>query len=423
MFSLGWLSTFIGVPVSVQIALFCSLFSFVCVQKSIGATKLGLQYLKAKVQLQSSAALNLIIYLLLKVEQVSASDGSGAVDASIIQSHPVMLHLQKINSLVQTLEDGVETKVPSLSDQLQHLVKAAALLNRSGDVSETDSEDEAEHMELTKQPSPKPLGEISPVDSNDSRESNSDDDGDDSSDDEVTRSRKVLTEARFGIRTSEIAAAATIPAARRKTAPRMLSDAGDDDEIVENRKAVSQSLATTLNSIEQRTASRKRQVAALADGIDEPQDEDENLRRGLEMMEEELGKGSDEDEMGSGAPGRESEDDGTGEDFYEQVSKKSKSKKEFKKNLYSVAPKFPRVETEVEGERAISKQIMNNRGLVPHKPKINRNPRVKKREQFRKAIIRRKGAVREVRTDEGHRYGGEETGIKMNLSRSRKLAR
>ena len=398
-------------------------FSFVCVQKSIGATKLGLQYLKAKVQLQSSAALNLIIYLLLKVEQVSASDGSGAVDSSIIQSHPVMLHLQKINSLVQTLEDGVETKVPSLSDQLQHLVKAAALLNRSGDVSETDSEDEAEHMELTKQPSPKPLGEISPVDSNDSRESNSDDDGDDSSDDEVTRSRKVLTEARFGIRTSEIAAAATIPAARRKTAPRMLSDAGDDDEIVENRKAVSQSLATTLNSIEQRTASRKRQVAALADGIDERQDEDENLRRGLEMMEEELGKGSDEDEMGSGAPGRESEDDGTGEDFYEQVSKKSKSKKEFKKNLYSVAPKFPRVETEVEGERAISKQIMNNRGLVPHKPKINRNPRVKKREQFRKAIIRRKGAVREVRTDEGHRYGGEETGIKMNLSRSRKLAR
>jgi U3 small nucleolar RNA-associated protein 3 len=35
--------------------------------------------------------------------------------------------------------------------------------------------------------------------------------------------------------------------------------------------------------------------------------------------------------------------------------------------------------------------------------------------------VRRKGHVREVRTEEGHKYGGEETGIKSGLSRSRKL--
>ena len=64
---------------------------------------------------------------------------------------------------------------------------------------------------------------------------------------------------------------------------------------------------------------------------------------------------------------------------------------------------------------------MKNRGLVAHKAKINRNPRVKKREQYRKALIRRKGAVREIRTDEGHVYGGEATGIKSGISRSRKL--
>ena len=64
---------------------------------------------------------------------------------------------------------------------------------------------------------------------------------------------------------------------------------------------------------------------------------------------------------------------------------------------------------------------MKNRGLVAHKSKLNRNPRVKKREQYRKALVRRKGQVREVRTDEGHKYGGEETGIKSGLSRSRKL--
>jgi Sas10 C-terminal domain len=43
---------------------------------------------------------------------------------------------------------------------------------------------------------------------------------------------------------------------------------------------------------------------------------------------------------------------------------------------------------------------MKNRGLVAHKSKLNRNPRVKKREQYRKALVRRKGHVREVRMEE-----------------------
>jgi hypothetical protein len=48
------------------------------------------------------------------------------------------------------------------------------------------------------------------------------------------------------------------------------------------------------------------------------------------------------------------------------------------------------------------------------------NPRVKKREQYRKTLISQKGAVREVPT-EGHKYGGEQTGIKTKLSRSCRL--
>jgi len=104
-----------------------------------------------------------------------------------------------------------------------------------------------------------------------------------------------------------------------------------------------------------------------------------------------------------------------------RLQKKSKAKKETKKSMYAVAPKYPGMDDEIDGERAVSQMIMKNRGLVAHKAKINRNPRVKKREQYRKAIIRRKGAVREVRTDEGHRYGGEQTGIRAGLSRSRKL--
>merc|ERR1712127_1017135 len=140
------------------------------------------------------------------------------------------------------------------------------------------------------------------------------------------------------------------------------------------------------------------------------------------MMEEELGRGSDdEDYMRGNEQDEEGLHDSDEDDFYQSIKSKSKAKKEAKKQMYAVAPKYPRLEGVVEGERAIGRTIMKNRGLVPHKAKINRNPRVKKREQYRKALIRRKGAVREVRTDEGHMYGGETTGIKSGISRSRKL--
>lgn len=44
-------------------------------------------------------------------------------------------------------------------------------------------------------------------------------------------------------------------------------------------------------------------------------------------------------------------------------------------------------------KRAITYQIAKNKGLTPHRKKEQRNPRVKHRNKFRKAKIRRKGAV------------------------------
>lgn len=46
-----------------------------------------------------------------------------------------------------------------------------------------------------------------------------------------------------------------------------------------------------------------------------------------------------------------------------------------------------------EGKRAITYQIAKNKGLTPHRKKEQRNPRVKHRNKYRKAKIRRKGAV------------------------------
>lgn len=71
-------------------------------------------------------------------------------------------------------------------------------------------------------------------------------------------------------------------------------------------------------------------------------------------------------------------------------------------------------------KRAITWQMSKNKGLTPHRKKEQRNPRVKHRNKFRKAKIRRKGQVREART-ELKRYGGEMSGIKKTVTKSIKI--
>lgn len=71
-------------------------------------------------------------------------------------------------------------------------------------------------------------------------------------------------------------------------------------------------------------------------------------------------------------------------------------------------------------KRAITYQMAKNKGLTPKRKKEQRNPRVKHRNKFRQAKIRRKGAVREVRKELA-RYGGEISGIKANVSKSIKI--
>lgn len=362
------------------------------------------------------------MYLLLKSEHSSQED----VDASLIQSHPVMARLQKWNTMAQKFDDRVESKVDGLEEQLDNLVKAAALM-KSGVVednsdSQEDSDDDDEHANEA-DASVNSAADIEQIMSD---ASSDDDDGGEkaaAANDEAEQLRRnVLNEARFGLRRREIEEPVKAGKRRRRA---IASDLGDDgpDDIPAN---ASKSLASTLNAIEQRSATSKKRAVANVEGLDEPEEDDAELRRGLEMMEADLGKESDVEDSGKADEdgldaGDELADEYDDRDFYEQAKKKSKSRKEFKKSMYAVAPKFPRVEHEVAGERAISRTILKNRGLVAHKAKINRNPRVKKREQYRKALIRRKGAVREIRTDEGHKYGGEETGIKTGLSRSQKF--
>ena len=391
-------------------------------RQSVGATKLGQLYLINKAMLQSSAGLNLAVYLLLKSEQASSEND---VDASWVQSHPVMKHLHKINVLLHKLEEQVEDKVPGLHEQMDKLVKASALLAHGEVDFDTEGEAEMDEEERNSSSASDSGDDVSvekhlltkTVEEQVDRSSEGTSDESEEETDERARARMIANEARFGLRANEVSTAAN---SRRRTKKALVSDFGDTEGATDEPE-LGKSLAATLNSIEQRAAVRQRKISPTADVIDN-EDEDDRMQRGLAMMEEDLGPASDRDnesdEDNEGVFDPEQEDD----DFYAQVSQKSKRKKDFKKNLYAVQPKYPRMEEEVEGERAISRAILKNRGLVPHKNKLNRNPRVKKREQYRKALIRRKGAVREVRKDEGHKYGGEATGIKTNISRSRRFA-
>lgn len=70
--------------------------------------------------------------------------------------------------------------------------------------------------------------------------------------------------------------------------------------------------------------------------------------------------------------------------------------------------------------RPINMAIKKNRGLTPYKKKEYRNPRVKHKLKYKKAMTKRRRLVKEAKS-EFHRYSGESTGIKTSTIRSIKL--
>ncbi len=72
------------------------------------------------------------------------------------------------------------------------------------------------------------------------------------------------------------------------------------------------------------------------------------------------------------------------------------------------------------GKRNINYAIRKNKGLAKKTKKENRNSRVKLRNKYEKAKIRRTGQVMKVR-EQAKPYGGEVGGIKTNVVRSTKL--
>ncbi|KAM9299039.1 something about silencing protein 10 [Gastrophryne carolinensis] len=111
-------------------------------------------------------------------------------------------------------------------------------------------------------------------------------------------------------------------------------------------------------------------------------------------------------------------DEGDALNYYKMMENKLLEKRKHGKE--EADEEVAEEEMDPNAKRAITYQIAKNKGLTPKRKKIDRNPRVKHREKFRKAKIRRKGQVREVRKEEV-RYSGEISGIRAGVKKSIKL--
>ncbi|KAG6918741.1 hypothetical protein DXG01_011932 [Tephrocybe rancida] len=102
--------------------------------------------------------------------------------------------------------------------------------------------------------------------------------------------------------------------------------------------------------------------------------------------------------------------------YYELVKLKSKAKKEQKQAEYDAMVEAARPDFDEDaaaGPRSLTRAIMANKGLTPHRPKSVRNPRVKKRLKFEKAKkkLSSQKAVFKGGLKETGRYDGEKSGI------------
>lgn len=160
---------------------------------------------------------------------------------------------------------------------------------------------------------------------------------------------------------------------------------------------------------------RKHELRVLARaGVNlEEEDDKEGAKKGAKETVPPNDTASDEDEEAL-----ESEDE-----FYRQVKKQRASKLMAKDQLYSRTPTIPNpslLDIGEDDKRHITYQMEKNRGLTRKRNKLTKNPRKKYKMKHQKAVKRRKGQVPDIRKPSGP-YGGEASGVNINVSRSRRL--
>lgn len=169
-------------------------------------------------------------------------------------------------------------------------------------------------------------------------------------------------------------------------------------------------LINKLSIMDQKLSSEIRHLLTF-------KDDPEKLRQNLKVRKTKI---TPKSVLGTGAATTQNSDDSDLDEeaalkYYKEMEERQKLKRKKEDNSTE-----EQTAEEQNAKRAITYQIAKNRGLTPRRKKIDRNPRVKHREKFRRAKIRRRGQVREVRREE-QRYSGELSGIRAGVKKSIKL--
>lgn len=378
--------------------------------QEIGTTPLGIELIHCKTLIQLSLALNVCQYLLLYSHTISTQEKDTWTDIGQEPS-PNTMHLHPIVHKLNTLEDWrsrlckVEKK-KGIREQIGYLLEAIDLM-KHGDLDDEEESEGSGHVSIEP-------GIIQQVSDEYSNEWESDQDKE-----KLERQQTSVINTRFAIRPED---GEKVQSSYPKTT---IHDFGDDQHSDSEVLMAGKYLSSTLNTISQRRMGRN---ISVNENTEDMKLEFSQFREREKSLNDDMREIHYKDEDGKKSTTFFTEDrkdnfneEDNNSNLYQRISKHKQAKKEYKKKLYLVEPKYPKWEEEQEGERPLQSAIMRNRGLTAHKNKLNRNPRVKKREQYRKALIRRKGAVRDLRVEEAHKYSGEVTGIKSRLSRSQKF--
>ncbi|KAI3607630.1 hypothetical protein WG66_004982 [Moniliophthora roreri] len=186
-----------------------------------------------------------------------------------------------------------------------------------------------------------------------------------------------------------------------------------------DKSARKKSLRFHTSKIESTSAKRRGARNATLGGDDDIPYKERKREREDRLMEEAKARvdkqsGMDLDDTEPEARPEEADEDENG--YYDLIARESKERKEKKKADYEAAraERLVNVEDSASGPRSLTRAIMANKGLTPHRSKSVRNPRVKKRQKFEKAkkkVASQKAVYKGGLSETGGRYDGERSGI------------
>jgi U3 small nucleolar RNA-associated protein 3 len=224
----------------------------------------------------------------------------------------------------------------------------------------------------------------------------------------------------------------------KKKKKRHTSDYGEQDELndidMEEKEAKKRSIRFYTSKISQES---KKEQERLGGDDDLPYKERHYERQ--QRLNEEARKRGEKGAQNDAADNFDDSDEedektsrqvkaGFDDDYYNMVKTSADKKKQDKKKSHELAVKAAKEgklaelqgEVDESGKRAIDYQILKNKGLTPKRNKDNRNARVKKRKKYA-AAQKKLSSTRRVYQQPTSSYGGEQTGIRKNLSRSVKF--